>query len=114
MAQLLARHSDINLTMNTYTNLGVAEQSAAVESLPAVPAASPSPDESEPRFAVGIDAENGQQVVPTMVPSGAEYGAEQLAPKPPSLAPNCTKPVDPEHNQGQTQPCRKHRPSCNF
>lgn len=36
-AQLLARHSDINLTMNTYTMLGVMDQDAAVEALPAVP-----------------------------------------------------------------------------
>ncbi len=36
-AQLLARHSDINLTMNTYTMLGVMDQVAAVEALPAVP-----------------------------------------------------------------------------
>ena len=36
-AQLLARHSDINLTMNTYTMLGVCDQATAVESLPAIP-----------------------------------------------------------------------------
>jgi integrase len=36
-AQLLARHSDINLTMNTYTMLGVCDQASAVESLPAIP-----------------------------------------------------------------------------
>ena len=36
-AQLLARHSDINLTMNTYTMLGVLDQVAAVEALPPVP-----------------------------------------------------------------------------
>ena len=37
-AQLLARHSDINLTMNTYTMLGVLDHVAAVEALPPVPA----------------------------------------------------------------------------
>jgi integrase/recombinase XerD len=36
-AQLLARHSDINLTMNTYTMLGVLDQASAVESLPPIP-----------------------------------------------------------------------------
>jgi integrase len=36
-AQLLARHADINLTMNTYTMLGVLDQVAAVEALPPVP-----------------------------------------------------------------------------
>jgi integrase/recombinase XerD len=39
-AQLLARHSDINLTMNTYTMLGVCDQASAVESLPAIPGVS--------------------------------------------------------------------------
>jgi site-specific recombinase XerD len=36
-AQLLARHCDINLTMNTYTMLGVMDTAAAVETLPAIP-----------------------------------------------------------------------------
>ena len=36
-AQRLARHSDINLTMNTYTQLGVDFQAGAVESLPPIP-----------------------------------------------------------------------------
>jgi len=36
-AQRLARHSDINLTMNTYTQIGVDSQASAVESLPALP-----------------------------------------------------------------------------
>jgi hypothetical protein len=38
-AQTLARHSDINLTMNTYTMLQVLDQAAAVESLAPVPSA---------------------------------------------------------------------------
>jgi hypothetical protein len=38
-AQTLARHSDINLTMNTYTMLRVLDQAAAVEALPPVPEA---------------------------------------------------------------------------
>ncbi|MBP89859.1 MAG: hypothetical protein CMJ64_24660 [Planctomycetaceae bacterium] len=37
LAQTLARHSDINLTMNTYTSLEIHDQSAAVEDLPALP-----------------------------------------------------------------------------
>ena len=36
-AQLLARHSDINLTMNTCTMLGVLDQAAGVEALPGMP-----------------------------------------------------------------------------
>lgn len=37
MAQSLARHSDINLTMNTYTMIGVYDQASAVEALPPIP-----------------------------------------------------------------------------
>ena len=40
-AQLLARHSDINLTMNTYTMLGVMDQAAAIEALPPILTAPP-------------------------------------------------------------------------
>jgi integrase len=40
-AQILARHSDINLTMNTYMMLGVMDQVAAVEALSAVPESKP-------------------------------------------------------------------------
>ncbi len=36
-AQLPARHSDINPTMNTYTMLGICDQAHAVESLPPIP-----------------------------------------------------------------------------
>ena len=39
MAQSLARHSDINLTMNVYTMLNVSDQVAAIESLPPIPQA---------------------------------------------------------------------------
>jgi integrase len=37
MAQTLARHSDINLTMNVYTMLNVSDQAAAVAALPPIP-----------------------------------------------------------------------------
>ena len=52
MAMNLARHSDINLTLNTYTQIGMADQSKAVESLPSfgsvpqklAPQLAPTPD----------------------------------------------------------------------
>ena len=37
MAQSLARHSDINLTMNVYTDVVLEDQAVAVESLPELP-----------------------------------------------------------------------------
>lgn len=38
MAQTLARHSDIRLTLGVYTHVGLHDQTAAIESLPAPPA----------------------------------------------------------------------------
>ncbi len=43
MAQSLARHSDINLTMNVYTDVVLEDQAVAVELLPELPAFLPSP-----------------------------------------------------------------------
>ena len=37
VAQTLARQSDINLTMNTYTQIEMSDQSEAVKALPALP-----------------------------------------------------------------------------
>jgi integrase len=48
-AQLLARHSDINLTMNTYTMLGVLDQAAAVEALPPILASAALAISSQPQ-----------------------------------------------------------------
>jgi len=49
-AQLLARHSDINLTMNTYTMLGVLDQAAAIEALPPIPQTTESAQPQSPRM----------------------------------------------------------------
>ena len=40
-AQVLARHCDINLTMNTYTMLGVMDTAAAVEGVSRFPRPAP-------------------------------------------------------------------------
>ncbi len=37
MAQTLARHSDIRLTLGVYTHVELQDQTAAIESLPAPP-----------------------------------------------------------------------------
>jgi len=39
MAQTLARHSDIRLTLGVYTHVELHDQTAAIHSLPAPPAA---------------------------------------------------------------------------
>jgi integrase len=47
MAETLARHSDIRLTLGVYTHVGVHDQSAAVDSLPAPPSAVGEKDKTE-------------------------------------------------------------------
>ena len=93
-AQMLARHSDINLTMNTYTMLGVVDQVAAVEALPPIPTNSPA-NERERLRATGTDGRHGaddaSKKVPTLVPRGAENGAKRLAPDTLRIAPDCTE-----------------------
>jgi len=98
-AQTLARHSDINLTMNTYTMLGVLDQAAAVESLPPVPQAEATTNRAGAiTRATGTDGQGankrpkrGDKKVPTVVPRGAEIGAVRLASETYQIAPSCTE-----------------------
>jgi integrase/recombinase XerD len=94
-AQMLARHSDINLTMNSYTMIGVMDQVAAVEALPPIPAQTT--QQSEQLRATGTDprvelshARHRRREVPTVVPRGAENGAKRTASNQLRIAPNCT------------------------
>ncbi len=91
-AQSLARHSDINLTMNTYTMLGVHDQAAGVEALPPLPEDEEDPPDSGlPTAGANNTPNSGSGGVPTMVPSGAEIGAGRLASGELRIAPNCTE-----------------------
>ncbi len=90
-AQVLARHCDINLTMNTYTILGVLDQAAAVEALPAIPSSLPL-TEIQKACSTGTDGRVlATEKVPTVVPRGAEIGADQHASPSLRIAPNCTE-----------------------
>lgn len=103
-AQLLARHSDINLTMNTYTKLGVVDQAAAVETLPPIPTGSSASEAGRLR-ATGTDGRlarnarftkadaspQGAGEVPTVVPRGAEIGAILPASNTLQIASVCTE-----------------------
>ena len=64
MAQELLRHSDIRLTMNTYTHLQLADTAGAVEALPDLPAPE---DRASRQVRTGTD---GRMI-------GAEIGAER-------------------------------------
>jgi integrase/recombinase XerD len=115
--QMLARHSDINLTMNVYTALGMLDQAAAVEALPAIPYDHRG-DEAEVLQATGTEGtndKNGHQKVPTVVPSGAENGAILPASSALQIAPDCTEmanghgstngPRDPKNSEGNGACC---------
>ena len=80
MAQTLARHSDIRLTLDVYTHIGVHDQTTAIGSLPAPPSDNIGPtNETAVLAATGTDGpqtptsdKTASREVPTMVPSGAE------------------------------------------
>ena len=102
MAQSLARHSDIRLTMGVYTHIELHDQRAAIESLPPPPSR---PAEIEHHVdtlrATGTDdAEAAIPVVPTMVPRGANIGAILPASKPPRTAPICTSTTQADNENG--------------
>ncbi len=92
-AQSLARHSDIRLTMGVYTHIGLLDQVAAIESLPAPPGATvPKEPETAELRATGTDhAQATGKMVPSVVPRGANIGAKRLASQTNESAPNCIK-----------------------
>ena len=90
-AQTLARHSDIRLTMGTYTHVGLHDQSTAIELLPPPPPHAPGEIQSTALRATGTGGPPAaNEKVPNLVPRGAENGAGRLAPSAYRIAPNCT------------------------
>ncbi len=102
MAQTLARHSDVRLTLNTYTHIGLHDQTAAIASLPPPPGGVDEPKtEAAELRATGTDGRGfEQQKVPSVVPSGAQIGAQHPAPKTLRLAPDCTETLDGPNENG--------------
>jgi integrase/recombinase XerD len=101
MAQTLARHSDIRLTLGVYTHVGLRDQLIAIESLPAPPGFGDLDEDAAALRATGTDGlkrqarqKAQQREVPTMVPRGAEIGAVVLASEELQVAPNCTDRAD--------------------
>ncbi|MBM3993442.1 MAG: hypothetical protein FJ303_04730, partial [Planctomycetes bacterium] len=90
IAQTLARHSTITLTMDRYTHLGLRDLDASVNSLPAVPVTLPENRAVGVLKATGTD-DSGVSEVPTVVPSGAENGAILPASGALRIAPDCTE-----------------------
>ena len=71
VAQQLARHSSIELTMNRYTHLAVADVAGALDRLPEIPADG---NQSEVARATGTDGKPSGLVVPMVVPTDGSSG----------------------------------------
>jgi hypothetical protein len=111
MAQTLARHSDVRLTLNVYTHVGLHDQSTAIASLPPPPGQACGDDNEVAALrATGTDGPAGgangsktsPSVVPTMVPRDAENGAGRPAPKTVQFAPICTNGCRDQSKIGDT------------
>ena len=72
VAQHLARHSDPNLTLNTYTSLGLHDVVAGLDGLPATPSADGGDSEPATLAAIGTDDAKPQQCVRVQVVVAAD------------------------------------------
>lgn len=97
MAQTLARHSDVRLTLGVYTHVGIHDQTTAIESLGAPPVLGPRSQLEAPVLqATGTCGRPGHggtkphREVPTVVPRGVEIGAIRLASEESQSAPDRT------------------------
>ena len=87
------RHSDINLTMQTYTHLGVYDLNSALEALPALP--KPGADSDAPDFRLPLTCQKTDEVCAEMggndgVGNPGEAGPEkQKPPQTPSFEGVC-------------------------
>jgi len=92
MAQTLARHSDVRLTLGVYTHVGLHDQTAAIASLPPPPGGKNTETEVAELRATGTEGRGCEhQMVPSAVPSGAQIGAQHLASERLRIAPDCTE-----------------------
>src|SRR5262249_33397697 len=103
IAQTLARHSTIALTMNRYTHLAVHDLAASVNSLPALPVhiSGKGPDVLQ---ATGTDDQTASWV-PTVVPRGAEFGAVLPASPASQAALDCTEESTQGGRSEVVSPC---------
>lgn len=101
LAQALARHSTINLTMNVYAHVALDEKAEAVASLPAPwsPTADGGADDSNEGPA--------NTVVPCAVPCGAQDGAQRMTPVGPCLPRDGNAADEEGADQQEDDDCRK-------
>ena len=78
MAQTLARHSDVNLTMNLYTHVGMHDQATAISILPTPPMLEPLDGDVGRSFAQGFAKESALEGSESQSVSRADYeGADE-------------------------------------
>jgi hypothetical protein len=95
-AQVLARHTDIRLTMKTYTDPALLDARAAIESLPEIPT---SPDEPDEVRATGTDDIRPKGVVPSVVLNDGESTRKAMN----------TADATPVAPSGESLPCNELR-----
>ena len=101
MAQTLARHSDVRLTLGIYTHVGLHDRTAAIASLPPPPGGRDTETEAAALRATGTDGRTVEhQMVPSVVPSGAQIGAQLVAPERLRFAPGCTEAIEEPNENG--------------
>ena len=79
-AQAAMRHSDVNLTMNTYTDPKLLDVAGAMESLPALPLGAEAAQIERGRnilSATGTDDSTASSLASTLAPTGAQRGQLQ-------------------------------------
>jgi hypothetical protein len=93
LAQTLARHSTINLTMNVYTHMGMDEKARAVAS---IPGPLNGRENGHRQQTIGQNGGGAQAaVVPSVVPCGAQDGALQTTRNGSGLASNGNDEAEP-------------------
>jgi len=104
MAQTLARHSDLRLTLGVYTHVGLCHQTVAIHSLPAPPSLDGVGPEPGKRRSGIVGNRNGRaksrKDSGRIAPRRAHYGAKRPTSQSLRVAPNCTDAAGARNQNG--------------
>ena len=104
VAQTLARHSDINLTMETYTHLGVHDQIAAIGDLPAPPSIDLQCIDAQQNQVTETDDRLVPMLVPTCVPGSPNLSTVGNEPEHSAVEQETPKPLENQGFENDYQP----------